>query len=122
MKVSSERLYLITRAIERKMSARGCHAELFEMRNESRIELGKEYKKVYGVNWSALGTVSTEETRKFTEALIELAAYAEELNSLEIAEVWEDDEKITTREEALAFVERVENELKPGNIKTFLEL
>ena len=92
------------------------------MRSESRIELGKEYKKVYGVNWSACGTVSTEETRKFTEGLLEITAYAEELNSLEIEETWENDEKITTREEALAFVERVENELKPGNIKTFLEL
>ncbi len=117
MKVTSERLFLVTSAIKRKTNSTGCYAELFELRTESESDA-----KVYGVNWSTCGTVTTEETRKFTEMLIELTAYAEELNSLKIEEIWGNDPKITTKEEARAFVERVENELKPGNIKTFLEV
>lgn len=120
MKTTNERLFVVTRVIEKRFEERGVHAALYEMRTESRFDLGKNAVKVYGINWSAIGTVSVEETKKFTAALHELAGYAEVLNALEIVETYEDDPKITNKEEMRAFRERVENELTPHNIKYFL--
>lgn len=59
----------------------------------------KGQPKQFGVNWSAKGTCTAADTKKFAAELAHAADVAEKLNELEIKVVWVDDDPMIQSEE-----------------------
>lgn len=67
--------------------------------------------KTFGVNWSACGTQSIEETKKFAEKINKACNIVEKLNAMQIAVNYEDEEK-PDREAYMALITKYIEELQ----------
>lgn len=89
--------------------------------NESKLEYDRkirayetcgcsESKIQLGINWSAIGTVSPEETVRFADALKRAAEFAETINSLGLECDWDaKDKEITSQDKHNAAVKVIIN-------------
>lgn len=66
--------------------------------------------KTFGVNWSACGTQSIEETKKFAEEINKACKIAEKLNAMQIIVNYEDEE--IDREAYMALITKYMEELQ----------
>lgn len=66
--------------------------------------------KTFGVNWSACGTQSIEETKKFAEEISKACKIAEKLNAMQIIVNYEDVE--LDREAYMALISKYIEELQ----------
>ena len=66
--------------------------------------------KTFGVNWSACGTQSIEETKKFAEEISKACKIAEKLNAMQIIVNYEDVE--LNREAYMALISKYMEELQ----------
>ena len=66
--------------------------------------------KTFGVNWSACGTQSIEETKKFAEEINKACKIAEKLNAMQITVNYEDEE--IDREAYMALITKYMEELQ----------
>lgn len=66
--------------------------------------------KTFGVNWSACGTQSIEETKKFAEEISKACKIAEKLNAMQIIVNYEDVE--LDREAYMALISKYMEELQ----------
>lgn len=66
--------------------------------------------KTFGVNWSACGTQSIEETKKFAEEISNACKIAEKLNAMQIIVNYEDVE--LDREAYMALISKYIEELQ----------
>lgn len=66
--------------------------------------------KTFGVNWSACGTQSIEETKKFAEEISKACKIAEKLNAMQIIVNYEDVE--LDREAYIALISKYMEELQ----------
>lgn len=67
--------------------------------------------KTFGVNWSACGTQSIEETKKFAEEINKACKIAEKLNAMQITVNYEDVEELD-RESYMALISEYMEELQ----------
>lgn len=67
--------------------------------------------KTFGVNWSACGTQSIEETKKFAEEINKACKIAEKLNAMQITVKYEDVEELD-REAYMALISKYIEELQ----------
>jgi hypothetical protein len=67
--------------------------------------------KTFGVNWSACGTQSIEETKKFTEQINKACKIAEKLNAMQITVNYENAEE-PDREAYMALISKYIEELQ----------
>lgn len=66
--------------------------------------------KTFGVNWSACGTQSAEETKKFAEKLNKACKIVEKLNAMQITVSYEDEQ--LDREAYMALITKYMEELQ----------
>lgn len=66
--------------------------------------------KTFGVNWSACGTQSIEETKKFAEEISKACKIAEKLNAMQITVNY--DEEKPDREAYMALITKYMEELQ----------
>jgi hypothetical protein len=66
--------------------------------------------KTFGVNWSACGTQSIEETKKFAEKLNKACKIVEKLNAMQITVSYEDEQ--LDREAYMALITKYIEELQ----------
>lgn len=66
--------------------------------------------KTFGVNWSACGTQSIEETKKFAEKINKACKIVEKLNAMQITVNYEDEE--IDREAYMALITKYMEELQ----------
>lgn len=68
----------------------------------------------WGVNWSAMGTKSVEETKKFAQSLMEATEICELVNSLEILDKAIEDDKEYTHDQFIRECEIIQKLLLVG--------
>lgn len=79
-KIAKTQMNIISYAVQEYMDE---HMKGIHLYDKTMV-LDVESPILYGVNWAALGTQSTEDTKKFAENLMKATKIAEELNKLEL--------------------------------------
>lgn len=71
------------------------HFEIYEVES---WRWNDDHKLVYGINWAAIGTATTEETVKFANGLLEVSKIVDRINSLELVVDREMTDNLDTKE------------------------
>lgn len=114
MKMTNREYSIIQSALE---DAFGRRIKIYDMNG---CGFGKEPMK-YGVNWSAIGTVSSEEAVEFAHQLTLAANIATFLTAAEIEVEWVPSTPYTEEEkvEYLAILGRMSKEFSEGKVNEF---
>ena len=100
-KITSNQYYGIGQVIMKVMQKKNIERVNIYENSEFRSEI-----KIFGINWSAIGTVDIETTNKFINDLQEATKIVEYINKKEYSIDYDDE-----NEEYMEFLKNLENEL-----------
>lgn len=97
-KISLNQLDVIITALSRKYNRWSNKDIDFEIYEIESWHCRDDHKLVLGVNWAAIGTVSTEQTIKFANSLIDVCKVVDRINEEEFVIDRNLDDDLDTRE------------------------